>query len=135
MLYRVLRDLGNTDLPVGSRFDGDLFDARRLQLLIEQGRIAPIEETNEQVAALRHENAALRDENTRLMAELEAATQQGDEAPKGEDPPQDEAPDLKKLKVDELKAMATERGIEGAAAMKRDELLAALAVETEAPNA
>jgi len=129
MLYRVLRDLGNTDLPVGSRFDGDAFDARRLQLLIEQGRIAPIEEPNEAIALLRQENAALRDENARLLAALEAAGANGDEAP------EDEAPDLTKRKVDELRALATERGIDGAAAMKKDELLAALAVETEALDA
>lgn len=38
----------------------------------------------------------------------------------------EEKPELKKMKVDELRAMAKERGIEGAASLNKEELLAVL---------
>lgn len=38
----------------------------------------------------------------------------------------EEKPELEKMKVDELRAMARERGIEGAASLNKEELLAVL---------
>lgn len=38
----------------------------------------------------------------------------------------EEKPELEKMKVDELRAMAKERGIEGAASLNKEELLAVL---------
>ena len=38
----------------------------------------------------------------------------------------EERPELEKMKVDELRAMAKERGIEGAASLNKEELLAVL---------
>ena len=38
----------------------------------------------------------------------------------------EERPELEKMKVDELRAMAKERGIEGAASLNKEDLLAVL---------
>lgn len=40
--------------------------------------------------------------------------------------PPEERPELEKMKVDELRAQAKERGIEGAASLNKEELLAVL---------
>lgn len=40
--------------------------------------------------------------------------------------PPEEKPELEKLKADELKALAKEKGIEGAASLTKEELLAVL---------
>lgn len=137
MRYRVVRDLGNTDFPVGSVFDGAAFDGRRVQRLIEQGRIEPVADPNEQITVLEAKVAALTAENARLAADLVAAQAgTGDQAAAGADgegtgdAPSDgeAAPDLAKLTVPQLKELAATRGIEGHASLKRAELIAALTV-------
>lgn len=134
MLYRVIRGLGNSDYVVGSTFDGDVLEPRRLRLLVEQRKIEPVVEPGDpnpgltvmqsQVAALEAKLAAMQDEvsalaaaNVSLTTALEEALAEGSA----------DTPDLSKLKVDELKALAAERGIEGAASMTKPALIAALA--------
>lgn len=43
-----------------------------------------------------------------------------------EDVKEEQKPELEKMKVDELKALAKEKGIEGAASLTKEELLAVL---------
>lgn len=151
MLYRVIRDLGNSAYVVGSTFDGDALEPRRLRALVDQHKIEPVFEPGSEgealagmlgvLATLQADVASLTQDNARL-ADLEAQVavlaEQNAELLAALTAPADEAteptPDLAKLKVDELRAMATERGIEGAAAMKKDELLAALTAGQEAPS-
>lgn len=45
MRYRVIRDIGSADYPVGAVIDGAALDQRRLTLLTEQRRIESIEPT------------------------------------------------------------------------------------------
>lgn len=44
MRYRVVRDIGDSDYPVGTTFDGAALSERRRMVLVEQRRIEPLPE-------------------------------------------------------------------------------------------
>lgn len=128
MMYRVIRDLGPSDYVVGAVFDGAAISPVRLRQLVEQNRIEPVMEPGSEHAAL----LSLAQQLAALEAKVAALEAAQTAAPSTED---DALPDLGKLKADELKALAAERGIEGAASMTKAELVAALAAQEGAPDA
>lgn len=124
MRYRVIRDIGSADYPVGAAIEGDSLDDRRLRLLIEQRRLEVIEPAPSELAA----------DQARRLAELEAhvaiLTSRNAELESRLGAPSE----LAALTVVELRSLAAAAGI-AAGGMKKDDLIAALTAGEEASDA